>query len=122
MHALSRSKQHYDARSFNVSENRSATLGLFGTLGFLLLLGCLLVEPSNIELQSLSALNLVALLVGTMGGFGAVFSFVIWSQFRGYNRISVFVAFFSLFGLLLLLEQWAAAGSTTSRKWISYFA
>ena len=122
MQALARSKQHYDARSFNINENRSATLGLFGTLGFLLLLGCLLVEPSDVELQSLSALNLVALLVGTMGGFGAVFSFVIWSQFRGYNRISVFIAFFSLFGLLLLLERWAAARSTASRKWISYFA
>ena len=57
-----------------------------------------------------------------MGGFGAVFSFVIWSQFRGYNRISVFIAFFSLFGLLLLLERWAASRSTASRKWISYFA
>lgn len=40
--------------------------------------------------------NLFAFLLGTVGGFGAVFSFVIRPQLRGLNRISVYIAFFSI--------------------------
>jgi phosphoglycerol transferase len=68
-------------------------------------------------MEALSLFNLSALLVGTIGGFGALFSFLIWSQFRSYNRISLFIAFFSLFALLLVIEQWLRNRSASFHRW-----
>src|SRR5262249_12388548 len=41
----------------------------------------------------------------TLGGFGLLLSFVTGPYIRGYNRISVYIAFFSIFALLLALDQ-----------------
>jgi phosphoglycerol transferase len=42
---------------------------------------------------------------GTIGGFGSVFSMVITSSVRGWNRISVFIGFGSLFGIFIILQD-----------------
>ena len=46
-------------------------------------------------------LNLAALLLATFGGFGTLFGYLVSSWVRGYCRMSIFIAFFSLqLGLL----------------------
>lgn len=102
--ALASLQASYDAQAPLVNENATATLGIVGSIGFLLLLGCFLVEKCDADLRALSIMNLVAFLVGTIGGLGSLFSFTVWSQYRGYNRISVFISFFSLFSVLKVLD------------------
>jgi phosphoglycerol transferase len=57
---------------------------------------------------------LAALLLGTMGGFGTWLAWCGVTWIRGYERISVIIAFLSLAGLALLIDgamkRWAASG------------
>ena len=98
------------------NENNTATLGLIGSVGFLLLLGALFgvwrtasssSEASADLVRPLSELNLAAVLFGTIGGFSSLFALLISPQIRSYNRISVYIAFFSLFASVLLLDGFA---------------
>ena len=92
-----------------INENRSSSLGLIGALGFLFLIGRLFTRRSEAfrrqELDALCMLNLAALLLATMGGFGSLIGYTITSWIRAYNRISIFIGFFSLAAVMLLLEQ-----------------
>lgn len=97
-----------------LNENETATLGLLGTLGFLSLLAwtAFRLRPSTrasgLEIMApLGAMNLTALLLGVIGGFGSLFAFFVSPEIRAYNRISVHIAFFSLFALALLLDRFA---------------
>jgi hypothetical protein len=89
---------------------RGEHLGVIGSLGFLALLGCFLLgtpggtrrgESADVAhrvlLRDVSILNLSAVLLGTIGGFGSLVALVISSKIRAYNRISIYIAFFSLF-------------------------
>src|SRR5262249_52791199 len=61
--------------------------------------------PRGLErLAALSKLNIAAILLGTMGGFGLVFAATVSPMIRAYNRISVYIAFFSLAALALLAD------------------
>ena len=109
---LRQKKYEYNIALHNVNrinENDTASLGFLGAAGFVILLGVLLRPRAATEqptpLQALSVLNLGALLLGTVGGLGAIASFagVLW--IRGYNRISVFIGFFALFTLVLLFDR-----------------
>src|SRR5207248_5721283 len=87
-----------------------ASLGLIGSCGFLALLGPLLARrPDDGPVpvfHALALLNLFAVLLAGMGGFGAVACLVLpW--IRGYNRISVFIGFFALFTVVLFLDHLA---------------
>lgn len=56
----------------------------------------------------LGALVIFALLLGTVGGLGALFNFFVTAQIRAYSRISVFIAFFGLFASFWRLDTWFA--------------
>ena len=56
-------------------------------------------------LQGASRLTLAALLLGTVGGFGVVFNLVVSSDIRAYNRISVFITFFSLLAVVIAIDR-----------------
>jgi hypothetical protein len=87
------------------NESDDASLGLVAGLGFLALLGSLaLPAPPAGAMRDLSLLNLSALLLATMGGFGALVALTITSQIRAYNRISIYIAFFSVFAVVLGLD------------------
>lgn len=97
-----------------LNENETAMLGLLGALGFLSLLAWTAfrlrpsMRASGLELMApLGAMNLTALLLGVIGGFGSLFALFVSSEIRAYNRISVYIAFFSLFALALLLDRFA---------------
>lgn len=108
--------RNYVRTAPNVNENSFATLGAFGSLGFLVLLfwifyrigesgnkSCLTeIRPM---LDWLATLNLSAVLLATMGGFGVAFAYYTsFSYIRGYNRISIIIAFFAILTVILLLD------------------
>jgi phosphoglycerol transferase len=113
--AFAEAKAIYDNAPL-VNENDTATLGMVGSLGFLFLLGWVgfRLMRSDVRwfdarerelLDSGALLLLFATLLGTIGGFGSLFAFLIQPQFRGYNRISVYIAFLSLFAIGLLIDR-----------------
>jgi len=109
--ALASLKWRYHRGAPMANENDSSSLGVFGALGFLWLIGWLVFRRSEVQyaelFNSLSVLNVFAVLLGTTGGFGAIIAFAALPQIRGYNRISVYIGFFSLFALVLLLQTLA---------------
>lgn len=98
----------------DANESGVASLGTIGTLGFLALLGGLLpVKDRGIPrsqdlarraLHDVRILNLAAVLLATTGGFGSLVALLITSKIRAYNRISIFIAFFSLFAVVVGLD------------------
>src|SRR5205823_2986011 len=98
------------------NENDTTSLGIVGSVGFLLLLGRFLRRSAGASrlLDGLSTLTLFAVLLATVGGLGSVCAVLVTSKIRAYNRISVYIAFFSLVAVALLLE--ALAGSLARRR------
>jgi phosphoglycerol transferase len=90
------------------TENITSRLGLVGTIGFLGLLAVLLADGSFSEryrtLRAAARLVGAAVLLGTIGGFGSLFSLLISPEIRAYNRISPFISYFALLGVALGLE------------------
>jgi phosphoglycerol transferase len=105
---------YYNKAAPLVNENQMASLGLIGSLGFLILIVWILYLIGNginfkeyYILDNLSIFNLYGLLLATIGGFGTVFAGLAFPEIRCYNRISIFIAFFSLFAVVLLLEEFS---------------
>lgn len=95
-----------------VNENDHASLGVIGSVGFLVMLGGFLFRRtperrSRLE-DALAVLTLACFFLCSIGGLGSLFSLLITPKIRGYNRVSVYIAFFSFFTLVLILERcWA---------------
>ncbi len=106
--ALAKWKRYYNEHALLVNENDSAALGIVGAAGFLALLVCLFLRRCDPRLYALSILCLFATLLGTMGGFGAIVGFVLTPQLRDFNRISIFIAFFSIAAILMVLDKLGA--------------
>jgi phosphoglycerol transferase len=99
LRALRQLRFVYDNTAPLCGENGVATLGLVGGIGFLILLGRLCHKRTQRFpqlLDGLSLLNVYALLLGTVGGFGTLFAFLVSAQLRSYNRISIYIAFLAL--------------------------
>jgi phosphoglycerol transferase len=107
-----------------------SSLGIVGTAGFLLLIVWALVSPLRAPPKQpsgtpakLTLLNLTALLLATVGGFGSVLAFLGFPQIRAYDRMTPFIAFVSLAAmawaadtLLPQITQRLSAG----RLWLRY--
>lgn len=93
----------------------SEYLGIYGIFGFitllLILFGIGAGKRKNMEV--LAKLNISAVLLATIGGFGSIFSVLISPQIRAYNRMSVFIAFLSMLGGSILLTDW----HKKTRRW-----
>lgn len=124
---FSRLAGYYSGTAPLINENAIVSLGVLGSLGFLLLMGWAFYRISNgLKLKAenalslineLSILNISAILLATLGGFGSLFAYLIFPEIRCYNRISIFIAFFSLFAVVLVLDALSRkyAKSHTSR-------
>jgi phosphoglycerol transferase len=92
-----------------INENATATLGLVASAGFLILLawqiGLRWSSSRERLLTNLSVMNLCCVLLGTMGGFCSVLAFGVSPAIRCFNRLSIFIAFFAVFMVLLALEK-----------------
>jgi phosphoglycerol transferase len=106
--ALATAKDLYNKKMPLVNENDHATLGALGAFGFLGLIGCLFVRrwpqdrPSLPE--TLSVLNLFAVLLAVTGGFAGVVALAL-PEIRSFNRMSVYIGFFALFALALAMDR-----------------
>ncbi|HUY35993.1 MAG TPA: hypothetical protein VMV69_24860 [Pirellulales bacterium] len=113
-----RARVQYERAPLSDGEKRGAALGVVGGLGFLFLVGLLMTRRAisgDWELaRGLAVLNLFAVLLATIGGFGSLFSLLVSPMIRGYNRISIVIALFSLFAVALLLQRagrwWSRSG------------
>jgi phosphoglycerol transferase len=106
----------YSSTAPLINENGMSALGGFGALGFVLLIFWVfyrLGEPTDNKdlaeirptLDCLSTLNLSAVLLATTGGVGVLVAYLFsFSYIRGYNRISIFIAFFAILAVLIVLE------------------
>lgn len=105
---LARMKDEYVTK-IPQNEARSATLGAVTSLGFVWLMAIALVASAGAGRRydlglhaGLAVLTLVAVLLATTGGFSTLIA-VLWPQIRAWNRLSVFIGFFSLAAVALLL-------------------
>lgn len=101
-------RRRYDASAPLVNENQMATLGFIGGLGFLALIGIAFLRTAVTDdrmLVQMSSLNLAAVLYTTIGGFCSMFAYIFTPMIRSNNRISVFIAFLSLFAFFSLLQK-----------------
>lgn len=98
----------YNTSAPLVNENIGSYLGIVGIIGFLILLIMLFIRKVDNSLKEnlkfLSELNIAALLLGTIGGFGSIFAIAISPMIRGYNRISIFILFISILGVCFILN------------------
>jgi phosphoglycerol transferase len=105
-------RQHFEAPPRHDGEGgRITALGIVGSAGFCYLMGRFLWRRrANVERaeDGLAYLNLAAVLLGTFGGFGALFNFYVTPMIRCYDRITIFIAFFALAGLFLAVQRLAA--------------
>jgi len=103
-------RQAYSSLAPNVNENETAALGIIGTIGFMALFVWVLRRLTSALSEHplydhLAAMNLFAMLLGTVGGLGSLFAFFVSVQLRGYNRISVFIAFISIAAAVIELQK-----------------
>lgn len=126
---LAKIKAKYNNSAQLVNENDSATLGMVGSLGFIILIAMLFYRKQSMETNDtnnqlcyLSYLNISAVLLATIGGFGSIFALLVSPQIRGYNRISIYIAFFSIFTVSLLLDKIYKKYIKSSIKKIFYYA
>ena len=107
--ALGALARTYNASAHDINENRTAALGLIGAAGFLLLLAHALtgnrVLPDTPAMAVFARANLVALLLGVAGGGGALIALLVSPQFRGHNRVSVYIAFFSIAAAMTAIDH-----------------
>src|SRR5262245_1664431 len=105
--ALASLKARYNEKMPLVTDNDFSTLGVLGGIGFLLLIARLFVRRQGTDkspFEALSVLNLFAVLLAAIGGFG-FFVCAALPEIRAFNRISVYIGFFALFALALALSQ-----------------
>jgi phosphoglycerol transferase len=113
---LARAKRRYvqttpTSNPFN--ESYSSALGLVATIGFLwLLLVALLTLVASARRMAIderfrnaSAATIIAFLLATLGGVSTLINYWLTPQLRAWNRMSVFIAFFSLVAVALLLDR-----------------
>jgi phosphoglycerol transferase len=124
IHQLARFRESYHQTAPLNNENESSSLGLVGSLGFLGLLSVFLlrrrVDNRDTISYGLGLLTVGAVLLASVGGLGSLFSCLAARWLRGYNRISVFIAFFALFGVVLFLDRLKRAFVTSWKSRLLY--
>jgi len=93
---------------FENAEAEGASLGLIASAGFVFLILFFFIDyvrpgvlPVSDWLKYLSIFVMAALLITTVGSFNTFISILLRFKIRSYNRISIYIAFFSLFAVLV---------------------
>ncbi len=96
---LSSIRAEYDAPRMRPcqTENEWDPLGMVASAGLIFLLISAFLPGSRRPLPgALSSLAIFAVLLGTIGGVGALIGHLVTPQVRAYNRISIYIAFLAL--------------------------
>ncbi len=102
--------QDYNENAPLVTENNTAYIGIIGVIGLVILISVLFKykkEDDNINYRricALSELNIAAILMGTIGGIGTCFFVFISQTLRGFNRISIYIAFFCILTVCIMAD------------------
>lgn len=91
------------------NESSAAALGTFAGIGFLLLVLVAIGQPKgrflgDARIRTLSAFVIAMVLIAEVGGFGSLFNVFVLREFRTYNRISPFIALFSLAAVAVVMD------------------
>jgi len=107
---LAKANKKYAAQFPLVNENASASLGVLGSVGFLMLIYVFFMRRENKEedphLYWLALMTIFLVLFATIGGFSAVFALLITPMIRAWNRMSVVIGFMSIAALMIVLDQY----------------
>lgn len=100
-------------------ESRMVTLGLLMTVGLVVSVFILLFSNKNDmvteEIKKYGTLNVFIILVANIGGLN-IFVGLISSSIRCYNRMSIFIAAFSLMTIITILQYVLRKGFSDIRK------
>src|SRR5436190_11024020 len=93
-----------------VAENMTASLGLIGSCGLIIILAVAIATPFfrfqvDSHIQLLAFLTSFLFLFTTIGGFASIFALLITPMIRAWNRISVFIGFAAITTFILSTEQ-----------------
>ena len=112
----SRSTRYAESAPFG-SLGRPVHLGIVAAIGFtwllLVVLGGVATSgrwAAGVPYREAAVANLLAFLIGTVGGISALIAATLTPQFRAWNRISIFVSFFALLAV-------ATALTALGRRW-----
>lgn len=98
-------KALYNAAAPLTNENSIASLGVIGSIGFIVLTLSLFIKHTNETIKKLSILNICSFILASIGGVGTFIAILFIPSIRGYNRISVFIAYFSILGICIIIDK-----------------
>ncbi|WGU93814.1 hypothetical protein QJQ58_25320 [Paenibacillus dendritiformis] len=101
-------REKYDSSAPLANENGASSLGIIGAAGFCMLLFLLLFignKNKNEALEQLSILNISAILLSSVGGFSFYFAALISPSIRAYNRISIYIGYFSILAVVIVAQM-----------------
>lgn len=88
------------------NENFTSSLGIIGSMGFvILMMGVFNYKIKDKYRNGLILLNLGIFLIATIGGVGAIFGYLFNTPMRCYNRLSLFIGFFSILCIASILNE-----------------
>ncbi len=112
------------AAGFPNDDNESicAALGTIGVIGFLILCCVAVGRPrgrilGDTRLRLLSGFVIALVLIAEVGGLGSLFNVFVVHEFRAYNRISPFIALFSLAAVAITVDA-LLAGTKRYSYWL----
>lgn len=119
--ALGRLKSSYNSSIRPLeNENATATLGVIGAVGLVVLVGALLLPTKKgWPYGPLSSLTGFILLLSVVGGFGGVFNLIAFDQIRCYNRFVVYLALICLLAVLWPVDRFLLSRTGWAR-WLRY--
>ncbi len=102
-----------------VNENSFASMGGIASVGFILLLLTAVFPRKRPDwINTLAICAIGGLLFATIGGFGSLLNFVLSPWIRAYNRISIYLVFFSLLFMAYHLNRFFVVAYR--HRWTSY--
>lgn len=106
---FARFAQSYLANTPLNNENKTSSLGLFAASGFVMIWIGLFVKFTRNKFTPFTNYIIMTVVMlfmfGTIGGFGSLFSILVSSSIRGWNRISIFIQFGSLLFFFIILSM-----------------
>lgn len=104
------SQLRYQYDTTTIAPSNALGSGIIASLGFLILLATLLfrtkINNDGDRLYIISKLNVCGVLLGTIGGFGTFLAYTISPMIRCYERISIYLVFFSLYAFFWLCQTY----------------
>ena len=106
----------------DANESRFAALGTIGAIGFVMLCCVAVGRPrgrilGDARLRLLSGFVIALVLIAQVGGLGSLFNVFVVHEFRAYNRISPFIALFSLAAVAIAVDA-LLAGRKRYLHWL----